>query len=177
MVICILAIMAAMTIPRLLGQNRRAVQVAADEVADLLTMYAQREMLSPKPVGVWHDAERNWIMLMILEIDPARPDEPANWRLDPHVAPVKLPANIPEANVSARENGEPVDFQLWPIDATPGKQRPSIEISLLADDGTVRRLVLPSHAIAPHQLDNFRDSANVRSPIDLDEAGRHQEDW
>ncbi|MCH8343464.1 MAG: prepilin-type N-terminal cleavage/methylation domain-containing protein [Planctomycetes bacterium] len=176
-VICILAIMAAMTIPRLLGQNRRAVQVAADEVADLLTMYAQREMLSQKPVGVWHDAERNWIMLMILELDPDRPDEPADWRLDPHVAPVKLPANIPAANVSARENGEPVDFQLWPIDTAPGKQRPSIEIALLAVDGTVRRLVLPSYAIAPHQLENFGDSANVRSPIDLDEAGRHQEDW
>jgi prepilin-type N-terminal cleavage/methylation domain-containing protein len=66
-VVAIVAILAAMTMPRLLNQDRRRLQEATDGVSDLLIMFALRESLSDRPVGIWHDAERNWIVLMMLD--------------------------------------------------------------------------------------------------------------
>ena len=53
-VIVIIALIFSMSIPRFAGRDRRTLQLAADQVADLLTMYAQRASLGQKPVGIWH---------------------------------------------------------------------------------------------------------------------------
>ena len=174
-VVLILAILAAITIPRMVGHEQRTFQLAADEGADLLTMYAQREAMSPKPVGIWHDGARNWIALVVLDFDPARPDEAPDWRIDPFAKPVKLPDNVHQDGVSARADGEFIDFRRWPVASNPGNPRPGIEIALRADDGTVKTIVLPAHGIAPYRLEGFRDG--VRVAIDLDAEGRDREDW
>ena len=41
-VIIVMAIMASLTLPRLFGNDRRQFQHVADQVSDLLMMYAQR---------------------------------------------------------------------------------------------------------------------------------------
>ena len=90
-VIAVVAILATMMVPRLMGQKQRQLQAAADGVSDLLMMFAQREALSDRPVGIWHDAERNWIVLMRLEPVDGDDREPATWQPDHAVKPVKLP--------------------------------------------------------------------------------------
>ena len=175
--VAILAILMTMTVPRLVGRQERAFQLAADEVADLLIMYAHREALAQRPAGIWHDLDRNWLVLMILDIDEADPQEPADWRPDRFVRPVKLPGLISASGVSARLDGEPVDFVRWPIATEPGKDRASVEITLINDDGAVKTLVLPAHAIAPYQVAAASALAGFREPIDLDAAGRSREDW
>ena len=82
-----------------------------------------------------------------------------------------------ERGVLASVDGQPVDFRRWPISTAPGTIRPTIEISLFADDGTVKTIVLPSHAIAPYQLGRNGTAPGLRTPIDLDELGRYREDW
>ncbi len=176
-VVAILAIMATMTIPRLVGQDRRAIRLAADQLADLLTMYAQREALGQRPAGIWHDAQRNWIVLMVLDIDPADPEAPADWRLDPYVSPVKLPSTVDWRYVQAIQDGEQVDFQKWPIATQPGEPRPTIEISFANQEGLTKTVILPAHALAPYQQGGPRAYSDLRHPIDLDAAGRRQEDW
>jgi prepilin-type N-terminal cleavage/methylation domain-containing protein len=176
-VIAVLALLVTMTAPRLIGQPQRALQLAADQVADLLTMFAQREALGQKPAGIWHDAGRNWIVLMILDIDETRPEDPADWRPDPFVTPVKLPPGVPANGVLGRADGESMDFRLWPIATAPGKERPAIEISLVGEDGATRTIVLPSHAVAPYQVESDTSLVGFRTPIDLDAAGRSREDW
>ena len=177
-VIAVLAVIMAMTLPRMIGREGRLLQLAADRVADLLTMYAQRESLSSRPAGIWHDRDTHRIVLLTLAIDDAMPDEPADWRPDRTVQPIQLPSNVDvERGVGAMIDGTIVDISQWPIATEPGKRRPRIEVSLYADDGRVKTIVLPAHALKPYHLDNADSVLASRQPIDLDAAGRHREDW
>ncbi len=173
-VLVILAVLAALTVPRLLGRDERTLQLAADQIADLLTVYAQRDQLSARPAGLWHDAERNWISLMTLDVDPDRPAEPARWRLDPAARPVKLPANVSPGGVMVLSDGLTVDIQRWPLATEPGQERTGVEVTLMDVEGRQRTVALPAHAIAPYRAEA---ELLVRSPIDLDAAGRSREDW
>ena len=176
-VVAVLAILSAMVVPRLGGHEKRRISLAVEEVADLLTMYAQRDALSNRPAGIWHDTDRNWLVLMTLDIDEADRDEPDDWWPDPFVHPVKLPPLIGKNGVSVRADGEPVDIRIWPLATAPGQDRPALEIKLVADDGWTRTLVLPGHAMVPYLVTGASDLAGVRVPIDLDAAGLSQEDW
>ena len=177
-VIAVLAVVMAMTVPRLIGREGRVLQLAADRVADLLTMFAQREALSGRPVGIWHDTDRHQIVLLILDIDEAAPEEPAEWRPDRTVRPVPMPETVDvQRGITATVDGSPVDISQWPIATEPGKPRPRVEISLFDNDGRVKTIVLPSHALAPYLLDDPHAVLANRQPIDLDAAGRHREDW
>jgi prepilin-type N-terminal cleavage/methylation domain-containing protein len=175
-VIAIVAILAAMTVPRLLTQDRRQLLAAADGVTDLLIMFAQREALSDRPVGIWHDAEHNWIVLMTLDAADGA-DEAAVWQRDHAVRPVKLPSIVPAEGVFALADGEPVDISQWPIVTEPGRPRPAVEITLTTDDGVMKTIALPAHAIAPYQSEAGYELVELRSPVDLDAEGRHREDW
>ena len=177
-VIIVIAMIMSITIPRLVSHGRRELQVAADQLLDMLTMFAQREALSGRPVGIWHDADRHQIVLLILDIDEADPSEPAQWRPDRTVRPVPLPESVDvKRGVAATVDGRPVDISQWPIATEPGKPRPRVEVSLFDDDGRVKTVVLPSHALAPYLLDDRRAVLALREPVDLDAAGRHREDW
>ncbi len=173
-VLVILALLFGMIVPRFAGTERRALQLASDQVADLLTMYAHRATLGQKPVGVGYDPERRAIMLLVIDIDLDRPDQPADWQVDRLVTPVKLPSTVDL--LDARADGEPVDLALWPIANRPGKDRPTIEITLGGRDGETT-VVLAPHALAPRQIDPDEVGPAVRMPIDLDAAGRHREEW
>ena len=173
-VVLILALLFSMTIPRFVGSERRTLQTAADQVADLLLMYAQRARLDHRPVGVWYDPDRRAIMLMIVDRDAQRPDAPADWRLDRLVTPVRLPATV--ELLEARADGEPVDLALWPISNRPGQARPTIEITLGAFEHETT-VMLAAHAISPRQIDWDDIVPAVRIPIDLDAEGRTREEW
>ena len=91
-VVVILGILAAAAVPRLVGNDRRQFQLAVDQVGDLLTMYAQRENTGLTSVGLEQNSTSNQIGLVILDIDPAHPGQPATWRNDHNVKPVQLPS-------------------------------------------------------------------------------------
>ena len=174
-VLVILALLFSMIVPRFAGTDRRALQLVSDQVADLLTMYAHRATLGQKPVGVGYDPERRAIMLLVIDIDLDRPDQPADWQVDRLVTPVKLPSTVDL--LDARADGEPVDLALWPIANRPGKDRPTIEITLVGRDGETTAVVLAPHAVAPRQINPDEVGPAIRMPIDLDAAGRHREEW
>jgi type II secretory pathway pseudopilin PulG len=176
-VIMFLSIVMSVALPRLMGQERREIQAAEHRVRDLLMMFAQREALSGTPVGIWHDAQRNWIVLVMLEETGGEGTDSARWRPDHAVRPVELPRNIPVNGVRATADGRPIDIRRWPIASEPGRMRPTIEITMQADDGQTRTLILPSYAITPYALEDGSELAALRVPIDLDSAGRRREDW
>ena len=176
-VIIVMAMIMSITIPRLVSHGRRELQLAADQLLDMLTMFAQREVTEQKPIALWHDADRNWIVLMVLDIDPADPEASADWRVDPYVSPVKLPSTVDWRYVQAIQDGEHIDFQRWPIATQPGEPRPTIEISFANEEGLTKTVILPAHALAPYQQGEPGAYSDLRYPIDLDAAGRRQEDW
>ncbi len=177
-VMAVLAVVMALTVPRMFGRESRVLQLSTDRVADLLTMFAQRESLSSRPSGILHDTDAHRLVLMVLDADGATLDQPARWRPDRTVKPVQFPPSVDvERGVGASIDGTMVDISRWPIATEPGKRRPSIEISLYDNDGRVKTLVLPAHALKPYDLDDTDALLASRQPTDLDAAGRQREDW
>jgi prepilin-type N-terminal cleavage/methylation domain-containing protein len=173
-VIVVIALLAAIALPRLAATQSRRFQASAERVADLLTMFAQRESLGQKPVGLWHDVERNQIVLMVLDIDPAFPEAPADWYVDHLVAPVTLPEEITVMGV--RLDGEHLGDVGWFLSNRPGEDRPIIELSLSSDE-SFTTLVLPSSGVAARQLEGGDALLAARTPVDLDALGQSREDW
>ncbi len=154
-VIAVLAVVMAMAVPRMFSRESRVLQLSADRVADLLTMYAQRESLSSRPSGISHDTTMHRLVLMVLDAEDATPEQPAQWRPDRTVKPVQLPPSVDiERGISVSIDGTMVDISRWPVATEPGKRRPRIEISLFDNDGRVKTLVLPSHALKPYDRDD-----------------------
>jgi prepilin-type N-terminal cleavage/methylation domain-containing protein len=174
-VVLIMAIIAAVAVPRLMGNDRRAFELAVDQVSDMLTMYAQRESLAQKPVGLMYDPERNWLMLMVLDADSINPNEPGDWIVDPYVDPVKLPpfVFVPEV----RADGDFIDITEYPLSSTPGQDRPTIDITM-EGLGLTSTVSLPMYGVSPHQFGfTARHAQPMRQRVDLDATGRNREDW
>jgi len=177
MLVCVvLAVIASMVLPRLIGTEHRQLELATDRVADLLTMFAQRESMSSKPVGIWLDAQRHALAMVVLDIDPQQPEQPAEWRIDRLARPVMLPDLIEPDGVAVTSDGWPIDISEWPVATEPGHPRPEVTLTLIATSGETRTLVLPGHALAPYRDDGGPLVAH-RTPIDLDDTGRYREDW
>ena len=177
-VMVIIAMMAAVTVPRLTGTREKQFRQTIDEIADLMTMYAQRDALSPKPIGIFHDLEDRVLSLVTLElIDPLNSTS-AEWRVDAHVTPVAIPDFIKPDNIMAYEDGQPVGITQIPMMNTPGKTRTAITVVVAYDDYNVE-LYLPPHAVSPivTGLYDNEDFVNPRESEDLDDLGRSREDW
>lgn len=174
MVVVMLAILAGMIVPRLSTNERREFRLAVDQVADLLTMYAQRESLGQKIVGLQQHGHA--LQLMLLDYDNTQPGASANWRSDVYVKPVKFPPFMRTEDVEIWADGEYVDTSTWPLSTELGQDRPMIEMAMTGA-GESARLVLAPYAVAPVNLSDLRDSAGVRERLDLDAAGRSREDW
>ena len=179
-VLVIVAIMAALAIPRLGSSDNQRYELAVEQVADLLMMYAQRESLSDNVVGLQHQFNErqglNRIALVVLEPsdDPSRP---AEWIRDPVVAPVDIPWSVVEGSrVRIRADGETIFTDEYPLANNVGEARASIEIDLPGTRRSVS-LILTPHALHARRIDRDVYELTVREPVDLDAAGRDREDW
>lgn len=176
--VVILAILAAMIVPRFSGTERRRFEAVVDQVADMLIVYAQRDRLTSKPVGIFHDLERHWLTIVLLE-DPDTPGtDEYGWRVDPTVTPVKLPEEITE--VFAYEDYELIDITQWPLTSRSDQRRPVVEMEIGTDTRSAT-LTLSSHAVTPKVTYSYATRRSTgddrREPIDLDRGGRNREDW
>ncbi|MCH8823824.1 MAG: prepilin-type N-terminal cleavage/methylation domain-containing protein [Planctomycetes bacterium] len=176
-VMIVMSIIMAITLPRLSNSDGRKLQNAADELADMLTMFAHHAATEHRPIAIWHDYDRNWIVLLVMDIDPATPNDPPQWQIDRFVQPIKLPDSVDRTTVFGMQDGEAVDFQRWPIATRPGQPRTEIQISFTDDTGRTKTLLLKGHSLTPVQLDNAAETSAIRLAIDLDATGRRQEDW
>lgn len=175
-VVVILAVLATVAVPRLSGTERRAFDLAVDQVTDLLIMYAQRDRLERRSVGIVYDADRGWLELRVLDVEPGATNEVAQWRADRFVAPVKLPDVIDRDALAVYADGEWVDIRGWPLTHATGEDRPTIEVLLRSREGDhVATLRLAPHDVVPSRMED--GTGSPRQPIDLDAAGRSREVW
>jgi prepilin-type N-terminal cleavage/methylation domain-containing protein len=173
-VLIIIVLLASVTTPRFFGNNERIFRNTCDQVADLLTMYAQREALGQKPVGLIYDPSRHWLMLAVYDMDPESGSRSGGWRWDPLVSPVKLPEFA--ALVEVLTNGEIVNIAEWPLASRPGQDRPTIEVALQGPSEVVR-IVLPGYAMSPRKFRESDTAAGYLTPVDLNLSGRMREEW
>jgi hypothetical protein len=138
-------------------------------------MYGQRRDLGQKVVGIVHYRDDNSIA--ILEIDTKDPAaQAADWRRDPYVKPVRLPAFMTDLDVEFVVDGSLYDASDWPLSTEPGQERPTIEIHLRGADDFAS-LTLAPHGVSPVIVNGTNSSGIVREAYDLDGAGRSREDW
>jgi type II secretory pathway pseudopilin PulG len=181
-VLVVLSIIMSIGVPRLLGGDHREFQLAGDQVADLLTMYAQRTRTGTQPVALAQDYNRATgqveLMLMTLQEDE---DERgfSDWVIDRYAKPVRLPTVIEPEGVTVVVDGEVVDISQWPVTTTRGQERPRIEITLRhRDEPAAITLTLASYAIGPDRKDSYGASTGPeREAVDLDLAGRSRDTW
>ena len=173
-VIIVMAIMATLILPRLFGNDRRQFQNVADQVSDLLMMYAQRESLGTKPVGLWENTERRQLELMTLEVFDDSVELQSGWVIDRTVRPVSLPNDVSILDVQA--DGESVDLSEWPMQSPPGQLRPSLAIILEGPNGIIT-IAMASHSLVALQIHSEQYAEWMGGPVDLDAAGLDREDW
>lgn len=176
MVGVILAIIAAMIVPRLSGRSTVTVQLAGEKVAAMLATYAFRSSLAGQPVGLLRDGDSGLIELWIMDTDPERPDMPPDWRLDRFSKPLLIPDGVVLTEV--RIDGQRLMPDAWRVVSAPGAARPRIEMVLLAeqtnDEVTV---VLEPRGNSPYLIIAGRTNAIGRAAVDLDREGREKEMW
>lgn len=172
----ILVIVGAMVIPRMTGRSVVTAQLAAEQTASALAMFAYRSSLSAQPVALRRDPEFGTIEVWLLDVDPEQPDQPPRWRLDRFSKPLTLPAGIVLSQV--RINEQPLETQEWQVVATPSMPRPRIELVVASEEGDDEiAVILEPRASAPYLAQAGRTTEIVRVPIDLDSQGRAKELW
>src|SRR4051794_30046245 len=133
-VLIIISILAAMFVPKLTGNEKRQFRMTVDQVADLLTVYAQRESNGQKVVGLQFDPGRMELALVEIDTDNSRPGIPADWKVDHNVAPVHLPSFMRPEDLMVYADGQLMDITSWPLSTTIGQDRPQVEVTLTGAD-------------------------------------------
>lgn len=175
-VMVILGLLMTMVVPQLTGNPRRQFMLTVDQVGDLLTMYAQRETLGQKVVGITHDGFDNSLVLMTLDSPDLADTTHGEWRRDLYVKPVRFPKFMNVSDVEIQADGERIDTSQIPLSNEPGKDRPTIQIALRSDKESAV-LVLHPYSIAPEIITTTLNTSTGRDRIDLDAVGRSREDW
>jgi type II secretory pathway pseudopilin PulG len=173
-VLIILAVLASIALPRVTGSAKRSFETSVDQLSDLLMMYAQRDRLSERPVGIQYDPTRRWLMLVVMQTED---DNKGRWVIDRFVNPVKLPELIDADTLIFSADDEPLDIVNFPLTHQPGESRPTITVTVQSEERAFEAMLhLAPHDLAPRRIDG-NDYYVARQGIDLDSVGRAREDW
>jgi prepilin-type N-terminal cleavage/methylation domain-containing protein len=172
-VIVIMGVLAAVTIPRITGMAGRRVRATAESLADLLATAARRESLTSQQSIVGYRKDLHAISLSVLVATEGESSS-AMWvedRLAPSV-------NLGEAVIQAVEaDGGAMDPMEWSFDFLPGVRRPGLAIVLSDPANRERwRVELPSGA-AHAVVSQAEFSGLLDQSIDLDAAGAGSAAW
>lgn len=173
-VVSLLAMIAAMVVPRVAGIGRREADVAAERLAEVLSMFAFRDIAGAQQTSIWMHPDTGCIELWNLERDPSRPADPPRWVPDRFVTPVRIPAGVELTEVIA--DGQRMVGDEWRVLSAPGGSRPRIEMRLSAEGREIQLLLEPS-ATMPVRMDDGKVVDGGRVAVDLDERGMDREPW
>jgi prepilin-type N-terminal cleavage/methylation domain-containing protein len=173
-VAALLAVVAALVVPRLTGMSRREADMAAERLSEVLAMFAFRDATGAQQSAIWLNPESDCVELWNLESNPERPAEPPQWTPDRYVQSYRLPPGVELVDVFS--DGERLPKGEWRIVSSVGGPRPRVEMRLLADNREIVLLLEPS-ASMPARIDDGRVREGSRVSVDLDKRGLDQEPW
>ena len=170
----LLALLAAIAVPRFSSVDRRKSQVAVDQLQDLLSVFAYRDSLGSQRVAFGANEETGEIELFVKEFDPRDPLLSAEWLPDRFVQPVRLPPDMEIVDVRLDDRSLPLDNFF--IASVPGTDRPKIELRV-AGPMMSATLLLEPYMIAPVVFEDGKPAPVVRLPVDLDQVGLDRGQW
>jgi|TARA_B100000959_G_scaffold266421_1_gene308827 prepilin-type N-terminal cleavage/methylation domain-containing protein len=173
-VIMIMGVLASMIIPRLSGNQQREFKLTAEQVNDVVLMFAHRVSTSNQASGLRYNPESKQLELLS-KIEDSETKGHFFWGIDPLAEPITIPQWLGDNPIIISVDGEVTDTSQWPVTTTPGETRPFIEVSLYWDEHEAI-ISLPSHAMGPSiWFDGI--GTEPLMPIDLDAEGRGREEW
>jgi len=178
-VMVIIAILATLTVPRLIGAQGRQAEVEAQGVRALLSQAAQRDAVSSEAMAVNYDTEKRELSIEALaDVDGTRA-----WRPIPMIRPIRF-ASIDLASASSDGQEQPPDTS-FRVQLSGAKPRPAVSLLLRTTanlPGTPRAWqvdLLPGQTVAT--LRAIPVSAPLTPPsattIDLDVEGQRTQPW
>lgn len=172
-VIVIISVLAAATIPRITGMAGRRVRASAEQVADLLSAASRRTSLTSQQAMVGYNADLNAVSFSVLVAD-AGDSASASWQEDRLAPSVMLGDTI---IVAVEADGGAMDPAAWRFEFVPGVRRPNLAIILSdANDRERWRVELPATTdqavVSPGEHGVLADLS-----IDLDAAGVGSAAW
>lgn len=170
----LLALVAAMVVPRLVGIARREADVAAERLSEILSMFAFRDTAGAQQTAIWMNPDSGCVELWNLESDPTRPEEPPRWTPDRFVQAFRLPPGVELTEVTS--DGQRMVGDEWKILSAPGGSRPRIEMRLAAEGRDILILLEPS-STSPVRYDDGTVREGGRVAVDLNERGMDREPW
>ncbi|HYD00525.1 MAG TPA: type II secretion system protein [Phycisphaerales bacterium] len=178
-VMVIIAVLAMLTVPRLIGAQARQADIEAQAVRALLSQAAQRDAVSSDPLALRFDPARQELAVQSLQ----EKDGERTWRSLPLIRALHL-SSIEIAGVSADGQPQPFDTELR-IPFGGARPRPGLSLLLRTSadmPGAVRAWQVdlsPGQTVAV--LRPVSAAAPLTPPetaaIDLDEQGLRTQPW
>ncbi|MSR44393.1 MAG: hypothetical protein EXS15_03420 [Phycisphaerales bacterium] len=177
--VIILAVLAAMIVPRMSRTTKAEHENAVAQLLDLLSMYAFRDATSSQQIALWQDPETGWITLLASTRDPSATTTDGErsrfeWAADERIIPVALPRGMELTELAI--DGRVVTGTDWLAATVPGGGRPTIEMRIVSGSiDTVLRL--DSNTLVPQRTDAGSVPNSFRESVDLDEVTSRGERW
>ena len=174
-VVAILALLAAMVVPRMSGISRQKGDVAIESAASVLASFAFHDSTGGMPIALSFDGDYRQLELQILEPDPSSGSGRPSWRVHPFTQPFTLPDDVEITSITS--DGEPLNPDDFFITTRSAGDRPAIEMTI-ESPGQDAVITLSPYGLAPvvnRRTDKF--PIMVRERSDLDDMGLDREDW
>lgn len=196
-VIIIVAIFAGLTLPRAFGNSDRLADVECQDVQRLLTIAAERESLSPEPVGLEYDHRASTLRLLVRRIGSAFAPRGAgasgasetSWVADPLISPVTLSRTT---LTGAWADGRALAKDGWRLVFSQSDPRPSLVLQVDGKNGgssvgggnaagsswyVALSADAPGAVRAPANSGMYSPTWAGDRSTDLDSLGRGQKAW
>ncbi|MBL8763666.1 MAG: prepilin-type N-terminal cleavage/methylation domain-containing protein [Phycisphaerae bacterium] len=176
-----LAVLAAVLLPRAGGREARAERAVVEGVRLLLDAAGQRRVLSGQPVALEYETRADGGILAVSSWrKPVRSWDPP-WSRDPLIAPVNLESLT---LTNAQEDGRRLEGAAWRVDLSRSGMtgtRPGLRLILAsARSGQRWSVSLEPNAISAtcrEWGDAEPDPMGDSRAVDLDRTGRREQPW
>jgi prepilin-type N-terminal cleavage/methylation domain-containing protein len=175
LVAALLAIFAAVTVPRFVGNQSRLAAAEVEAVRSLVSAVAMRDALGHEPIALAFDGAAGELRAEVRRADAAGT---VAWRADPLLEPVRLSRTQVTA---ASIGGERQAARGWRLVLAQDGPRPAVELTLARRDNAaeVWAVALPPGASEARTFAGAAVPGGVAAvgAIDLDAAGRGNQPW
>jgi len=170
-VVVLLAVVAALAVPRLAGFGGGRGRVAGEALGELLSVAARRDELTSQRIALDGDAAR--VRLLALVVPDA--GGPPEWRSDVLIPDVELGGAV-VTGVAA--DGVELDPKRWRVEFPQTSRRPSMRVLVAeASSRETWRVEMASSGSRATVVREGSGASAADGSIDLDLAGRGDQAW
>lgn len=178
-VMIIIAMLATIVVPRLIGTQSRQAEIEAHALRALISSAAQRDAMTSGSLAIAYDAEKKEVAIQVLrQVNGENVWLPAQF-----VRPLRL-ATIAITASEADGQAYPIDTS-WRVEFPPSRPRPQLAIHVQTAPDVIGNKRAWQIDLLPGRTAAVLSASTVDAPIsqavndaqDLDDEGRRTQPW